>query len=186
MLNARKIACSLLSFSVLFVVTTAHAEDAVSSASAKTYLLKDLRQTVSNSDKCSQHLSELQQLVTKPFVLNFAKDESVDGKHLVKDGSGQLDEHTHTTIKNSVDGNRVHRVGMGSFSVKGSKFDYVLEVSANLDNKEHHYLYPVIIAANDANCYYSAVVDPSDETVAAFKKSVESGAVSKGVDLHTN
>ncbi len=162
-------------------VCSASAEDA---PSIKTYTLKDLRPVVSNSGRCDAIHQELKALTQTPLSLQFSKHPEKEGHYLVSDMTGRLKEHTHTRAKQKAEGNRFHRTSTGSFEVNGQKVDYVADISADLDNPGHQYLYPVILAGDNARCYYTALIQPSEETVAAFKESVRSGAAAQGADLH--
>jgi hypothetical protein len=152
-------------------------------APLKSYTLTDLKQVVSNSPKCDALRGQLEQFTKHPVSLQFTK-QGKEGEHSAQDASGQVTNHTHTTVKQTVNGNLVHTVGMGTFELNKEKIDYVLEVSANLDNPDHRYLYPIILASDSARCYFTALVKPSEETIAAFKQSIRSGAVKKGTNLH--
>lgn len=149
----------------------------------KTYTLVDLKQAVSNSPKCDAFYESLKPLTQAPFSLQF-NEPSETGERTVQHLGGQLVNHTHTTMKQSVNGNLVHRVGMGTFELNGEKIDYVMEIGADLDNPDHQYLYPTILASDNARCYCTALVKPDEATVTAFKKSIQSGAVAQNTDLH--
>lgn len=181
MTNAR---CLLLALAVLpafFGVRASVAAEAPA-ANIKSYTFKDIRIAVSNSDVCEANLEDLKQLV-EPFSMQFTKT-SGEGEHAAEHLSGPITDHTHTVIKQKISGTSIRRVGMGSFKIGETGYDYVMEVAADTANADHHYLYPVILSSSDADCYYTALLDPSDETVAAFKAHVASGAAAEETDLH--
>ncbi len=151
----------------------------------KTYTLVDLKPVITNSAKCDACLQDLQPLTKAPFSLQFTKHEE-EGKHSVAHLSGLVGDHTHTTVMQTVSGNIVHRIGVGTFAINGKKVDYMAMFSADLDNPSHSYLYPITLAFENGHCSYTALLKPSEETVAAFKKNVRSGAVAQGLDLHTH
>ncbi len=161
------------------------AAQADASKPVKTYTLIDLKPVITNSAKCDACLQDLQPLTKAPFSLQFTKQEE-EGKHSVTHLSGLIGDHTHTTVMQTVAGNIVHRIGIGTFVINGKKVDYMAMFSADLDNPSHNYLYPITLAFENGHCSYTALLKPSEETVAAFKKNISSGAVSQGLDLHTH
>lgn len=172
-----------LSLVVLLVVVNATDAESISHASStKTYTLTKLRQVVSNHDECSAFYKDLKQLTKNPVSLQFAP--SSKSRIAAKDSSGQVANHSHSIVKQKVEGGTVHRVVTGEFKLNKQKVDYVAEISANLNNADHQYLYPIILASHNAQCYYTALIKPSDDTVAAFKKSIQSGHAAKGTDIH--
>lgn len=179
MLNKKRNYSALL-FLFIFPVSVFAAEN--NSQPVKTYILTDLRKMIGNGPQCDAFNKDLEGLTKNSFVMQFTKQE--EGKHSVNDLSGQISNHTHTTVKQSVKNNFVQRVGIGTFELNSKKIDYVLSVSADLDNEKHEYLYPMILSTADARCSCSALLKPDAATVEAFKKSIQSGAVAKGTDLH--
>lgn len=164
------------------VAVTALPEGAAA-CSAKTYQLKDLRQVVSNSTECKSLLSGLRQWAKKPVSLQFYP-ASRRHHHTVKNVSGAGKNHSHKTAEQTIKGGKIHRTGLGSFELNGKKYDYVLEIAGNIDNPRHKYLYPIILFADDAQCYYTALLEPDAKTAQAFRESIASGAAAKGTDLH--
>lgn len=152
----------------------------------KTYWLTDVKPILSNHSECRVFYKDLKQLAKQPINLEFAntKTNGVKRDYAVKEGNSLIQNHTHTTIKQTTSGNAIHRVGLGSFDYRNQTIEYVIDVSANLDNDKHAYLYPAILASHNAHCYYSTLVKPSDDTVAAFKHHVRSGSAARGTDLH--
>lgn len=154
-------------------------------APAKTYELVDLKQVVSNSDKCAVIHHSLEELAKKPFSLQFSP--SADSKqHIVKHVDSEVKNHSNMGAKQVANGNKFQRTSFGSLKLKNEKIDYVMEISANLDNHNHQYLYPIILSGDEAQCYYTALVKPDTQTVESFKKSIVAGAATKEVDLHQN
>ncbi len=158
----------------------AHTEPAM--PATKSYTLVDLQSVVSNSEHCAPFYEALKQLSEKPVVLEFKKNGHKRTLE-VHDHSGQLSHHRHTTLKQKGQGKQLNRMGTGTFEFNHEKMDYLISISANVDNPNYQYLYPIILTSHQGQCYYTALVKPSEETVAAFKRKVASGAAAKGADL---
>jgi hypothetical protein len=170
---------SVLLLAPLLVTGAAYATDA---APTKTYTLTNLQRVVSNHPNCTPLYHALQQLAKKPLSLQFAS-QSEPANFAATDTTGTLKNHSYTIVKQDVKDNVVNRVGMGSFEIDNSKVNYIIEISADAGQKNYKYLYPVIFSSKNGHCYYTALVQPDANTVAAFKKNIEAGVVAKSTDL---
>jgi hypothetical protein len=160
---------SVLLLAPLLVTGAAYATDA---APTKTYTLTNF----------TPLYHALQQLAKKPLSLQFAS-QSEPANFAATDTTGTLKNHSYTIVKQDVKDNVVNRVGMGSFEIDNSKVNYIIEISADAGQKNYKYLYPVIFSSKNGHCYYTALVQPDANTVAAFKKNIEAGVVAKSTDL---
>ncbi|EKD55364.1 MAG: hypothetical protein ACD_60C00013G0006 [uncultured bacterium] len=151
---------------------------------AKTYTLKDLKTAVSNHRHCKALSQDLQNLAKNPIVLQFTKQDQ--GVFTVQDQDNKITRHHLMIVKQNAMGNIMNRVVMGSLEINHKKVDYVVEVAADLTNKNHQYIYPTIISGENSHCFFTALLVPDKKTVAAFKKNVQSGNISDGKDLYTN
>ena len=166
-----------LSFSLMAHATSTPVADAT-----KTYTLTQLHQVVSNHKECSAFYKELKQLTKNPVTLQFTPASK--SQIAAQDSSGQINNHSHSIMNQEVNGGIVNRTISGNFTMKDQQIDYAAAISAHPNNPDHKYIYPILLASHNAQCYYTALVNPSDETVAAFKKSIQAGHAAKGTDIH--
>ena len=174
---------SAVLIALIVTVPAAHAEEQMPTDTTKTYSVSDLRLVVSNSTKCDSFYKNLQSLTVKPLKLQFTRDAADSNKCSTKDLSGQLSNHTHTTVKQSVEDDVARRVGVGTFELGKDKVDYVIDIASDPKNDHHLHLYPAILSGDSGRCYCTALVKPSRETVDAFKKHIQTGRFEKGADL---
>ncbi|PIR25271.1 MAG: hypothetical protein COX62_07410 [Deltaproteobacteria bacterium CG_4_10_14_0_2_um_filter_43_8] len=113
-------------------------------AAPKSYTLKDLRLIVSNGNECKPFYHNLKKFEKNPINLHF--ETPVKGKHAVKHASADITNHTHSTVKQTVKNDKVHRIGMGTFDYKQEAVHYVVEVSADLKNEEHKHIHPLLMS----------------------------------------
>jgi len=146
------------------------------------YTLSNIQSVVSNSEKCAGFHEALQQLSKNSIELAFKKGSHKNDLK-AKDASGQLLDLKHTTIKQTEEEGVFHRIGIGSFEFQGEKIDYLVSIAANPSNPDHKYLYPIILESHHAQCYYTALVKPSEETTSKFKDNIGAGHASKGADM---
>ena len=175
---------SKLKWNSLFLLIVSIASSCVYATEAplKTYQLKNLQRAVSNHENCAPLYKSLQQLASRPIELEFSS-RSEQNNFDVKDMSNRIANHSYQIVKQEINGNMVNRVGMGTFELNHHRLEYMLAISADLDRKNYKYTYPIVISGENAHCFYTAMLQPSNETIAAFKKSIQAGAVNKSVDL---
>lgn len=165
---------------VLITAGIAYAAD-IAAPSVKTYSVTDLKSIVSNHSHCQTLYTDLQKVTKKPILLQFIHQSGQS--FAVQDANNKLTKHSYAIVKQDADNNIVNRVGMGSFEVKGNKFDYVVEISGDVKHDNHKYHYPIILSSEAGHCYFTGLVRPSAGTVATFKKSIQTGHASEGSDL---
>lgn len=168
---------------LVIAVPAAIAEVPPTSKTAKTYTLSDVQLVVSNSSKCDDFYKNLQALATKPISLEFSRDAADTSKYSAKEPSGRISNHAHSTVKQSLEGGVARRVGVGNFEMSKDQVDYVIEIVSDTKNDNHQHLYPIILSGDKGRCYCTALVKPSSETAATFKKHIQSGNFAKGADL---
>lgn len=151
-------------------------------AAPKEYFLTSLRPVVFNHNQCSAFYHDLKKISKDPIRFEFSPT-SKGGEHAVRDLSGLRTGHRYRIIQQTVKNGRLNRFGLGSFQMKDQKIDYVIHVTANLNNPNHHYLYPVLFTSHEGNCSYSGILDPTDATENAFKRRIQSGHAARGTDL---
>ncbi len=179
----RFLATSLFTLSVLFFGYTYAQAATTNAGTTKTYTLTKLRKAVANHEECSGFAQTLAQLQRKPLTMQFSA-HSGKAKINAEDTSGQVANHTHSILKQSAAKGMIHRVVTGEFEFNGQSVEYVTDIVANLNNPNHEYLYPTILTSHDGQCAYTALIKPSDETVAAFKKNLTTGHAAKGTDIY--
>jgi hypothetical protein len=173
--------CSLAAL-LLITIGLAQAGPKNVAPAKKTYTLVNLQKVVSNSDQCDALYSELEQFVKTPVDLQFANKAATKDLD-VKELTGKVVNHNYSIAKQSVLGHTVHRTGLGFFEVDNQKINYIVEISADTEQADFKYLYPIILSGDNGHCYYTALLKPSDATIAAFKKNLDKGLVSKKTDL---
>jgi len=147
----------------------------------KTYTLSNVALVVSNSDNCGTIFNALSKLSETPLKLEFTSTEQ-NTNFNVKDSNETLKNHKHAIVKQDV-GETVYRVGLGSFELEGGKVEYVITTSTDIKNENYKHLYPVILAADSARCYFTALIAPDFDTTKDFIKDVKSGEAAKATDL---
>ncbi|EKD73058.1 MAG: hypothetical protein ACD_45C00473G0012 [uncultured bacterium] len=167
-------------FALLAVMPVVYAADNVT----KTYKLEDLKNVVSNNSNCKTLYKDLQNLSKKPIEVQFTKSD--ESTFIVQDKNNQLTKHNLVIVKQKADQNMINRIVMGALEVNHKKVDYVVEVAGDLNNKSHRYVYPIILAGENARCFFTALVKPDQTTIETFKKNIQAGNVTDGKDLYTN
>lgn len=170
-----------LIFSTLLFSMSCHAANMDKKISAKSYTLSHLESAVSNGPACQPFYQALKQLEKNPIELAFKKNDK--GELTVEDLSGQTSHHQHKMLKQVTKGSQLHRMAMGTFTFNQEEMDYLISVSGNAENSSHQYLYPIILESHTGQCYYTALVKPSEKTVSEFKKHLQSGEAAKNRDL---
>lgn len=156
---------------------------AASSQSFKTYQVTDLKLVVNNSSSCATTYTSLKKWMSQPVSFQFSKDNTQADSYNVTDTSQQPQNHHYTIVSQKANGSVVDRVGMGSFNLNNQPIEYVVSIAADTSQTNFKYIYPVIIASNNAHCYFTALIHPDAATVASFKKHVNSGAAAAKTDL---
>jgi hypothetical protein len=148
----------------------------------KTYTLVNLQEAVYNSSKCQALYAELETFTKTPIELQFST-KRIGADLEVQESTGKVVRHSYGIARQSSLEHTVHRTGLGLFEVNKEQIHYVIEVSADTQQADFKYLYPIILSGDNGHCYYTALVKPSAETVAAFKKNMVRGLVTKKTDL---
>jgi len=148
----------------------------------KTYTLSNVALVVSNSDSCGAIFNSLSKLAENELKLEFTSTKE-DKKFAVKHSEETLLNHTHAIVKQNSATETVYRVGVGEFEIEGKKVDYVITTSTDIKHPSYKHLYPLILSADNAHCYFTALIQPSADTTEDFIKDVKAGEAQKGADL---
>ncbi|NCX94367.1 MAG: hypothetical protein EBX40_06805 [Gammaproteobacteria bacterium] len=169
---------ALLAFSLSAIAFA----DAIT-APVKHYQLKDLQLVVSNSDACAPLLDALKAATQNSIALQFSPHPVNSGHFLVQDQNQQLTGHEYSVVKQEKLDGTLHRLGTGMLTLRQYTLKYDIDIAADPAQANFQYLYPIIISGENAHCYYTALLQPSTETSAAFKHHVQSGHADQKVDL---
>ncbi len=179
MLNIKSIGTLIIAASI--TANTAYATD----TATKTYKLTDLKRVVANHENCKPIYTALQKLADDTITLHFTKGAE-QSSFTIGDGNGKTTNHTYKILKQEIKNNTVNRVGAGSFEIANKKIEYIIEIAADLNKKDFKYAYPMILSGENAHCFYTALLNPSADTVKSFQKNIQSGLAEKGSDLTGN
>jgi hypothetical protein len=170
---------SILLIASVFAISNAYATQP---SSTKAYTVTNLQRVVSNHANCQLVHHALQQFFKKPVMLQFSSN-SDNTNFEAKDLAGKSSDHSYSIIKEDIKDNVVNRVSVGSFMLDKHKINYVVEISADISQKNFKYHYPIILDSESGHCYYTALVKPDAKTVAQFKNNIQNRSVAKGADL---
>ena|SRR3990167_58479 len=168
----------ILPLLLLAAANAAYAAD----TQTKSYALANLQKVVASSDSCTKIYSELQALAKKNIVLQYAGNDK-QSEFDVKHQGERLINHTYKIIQQTATDTTISRFGMGSFELDNNKMDYVLQISADLNQKNQKYSYPIIITNEKSHCVFTGLLRPDQKTVADFKKNILNHNVDNGADL---
>jgi hypothetical protein len=152
------------------------------SSFTRNYNLLNVQNVVSNSMQCANINGSLQALAKHPIQLQFMNEAKA--AHLqVSDLAGALAKHHFIIVEQNVTDHSVNRTGIGRFMLNKQSIDYVIKASGDINQANFKYLYPVIFSGDNGHCFYTAILQPSAETIASFKKNIAQGLVANKTDL---
>lgn len=183
-MSPRKQLCLVLSSLVLSsgVAFAAVPKAKVQAAPYKEYTLLNIQTVVSNSERCQAIEHSLKEFAKNPIHLQFA-NKATPGHLAMKDQSKVTDKHRYIIVEQNVKTGVVDRTGIGRFDINNQAISYVIKIGADTHQANFNYLYPMILAGDNAHCFYTALLKPSAETVEAFKKNIHNGLAAQGADL---
>lgn len=165
----------------LALLTVSHAVFAEETAT-KTYSLTHLQKIAASNTKCAATFKDLQTLAKKPITLAFTTNGD-KATFKVTHADEAVVNHSYKIVQQNTTESSISRVGIGTMDLNNQTLAYVLQITADLKQKDFKFNYPMIITNEKNNCIYTAILVPDSKTIATFKKHIEKGNLDNGADL---